>query len=95
VGFGNVMITVAATTERQTVNTGSDIAVGGALLVGLLVSHGLRNPTVGRATFPAMWATLTSAVVFSLLFPLIQQAKPAEVEGDSAPASNTPADDSK
>jgi aquaporin Z len=99
VGFGILMITVAATTEKQVVKAGSGIAVGGALLAGLLVSHGILNPAValamGLATSPAMWATLLSAVVFSLLFSLIQQAKPAEVKEDSKLVPKAQDDDSK
>lgn len=99
VGFGILMITVAATTEKQVVKAGSGIAVGGALLAGLLVSHGVLNPAVavamGLATSPAMWATLVSAVVFSLLFSLIQQAKPAEVKEESKLVSKAPAANSQ
>lgn len=97
VGFGILMVTVAATTEKQVAKAGSGIAVGGALLAGLLVSHGVLNPAValamGLATSPAMWATLLSAVAFSLLFSLIQRAKPAEVEDEPALTPKAAADD--
>ena len=99
VGFGILMLTVAATTEKQVAKAGSGIAVGGALLAGLLVSHGVLNPAValamGLATSPAVWATLLSAGVFSLLFSVIERTKPAEVEDDSAPTPNAQADDLK
>ena len=88
-GFGILMITVAATTEKQVAKAGSGIAVGGALLAGLLVSHGVLNPAValamGLATSPTIWATLLSAVVFSLIFSVIERTKPAEVHDESAP----------
>lgn len=99
VGFGILMITVAATTEKQVAKAGSGIAVGGALLAGLLVSHGVLNPAValamGLVTSPAVWATLLSAVVFSLLFSIIERTKPAEVKDKPAPTSEASADDSR
>ncbi|TDN40567.1 hypothetical protein A8B98_14175 [Hymenobacter sp. UV11] len=99
VGFGILMITVAATTEKQVAKAGSGIAVGGALLAGLLVSHGVLNPAValamGLATSPAMWATLLSAVVFSLIFSVIERTKPAEVEDGPVHTPKAQADDSK
>jgi len=96
VGFGILMITVAATTEKQVAKAGSGIAVGGALLAGLLVSHGVLNPAValamGLGTSPAVWATLGSAVVFSLVFSLIGSTAPAEVHDDDKPAPKPPTD---
>lgn len=98
-GFGILMITVAATTEKQVAKAGSGIAVGGALLAGLLVSHGVLNPAValamGLATSPTIWATLLSAVVFSLIFSVIEHTKPAEVHDESVPTPTAKADDSK
>ena len=88
-GFGILMITVAATTEKQVAKAGSGIAVGGALLAGLLVSHGVLNPAVtlamGLATSPTIWATLLSAMVFSLIFSIMERTKPAEVHDESVP----------
>lgn len=87
VGSGMLMVTVAATTEKQGAVAGSDIAVGGALLAGWLISKRVRNPAAalatGLATSPVMWATGLSAVVFRLLFPLAQHTRPAEVKDDS------------
>jgi len=98
-GFGILMITVAATTEKQVAKAGSGIAVGGALLAGLLVSHGVLNPAValamGLATSPTIWATLLSAVVFSLIFSVIERTKPAEVHDESVSTPTAKADDSK
>ncbi len=39
--FGILMLTVASTTEKQVSKAGSGIAVGGALLAGLLISNGV------------------------------------------------------
>ena len=90
VGFGILMITVVATTEKQVTKAGSGIAVGGALLAGLLLSHGVLNPAValamGLGTSPAMWATLLSAAIFSLLFSVIAETAPAEVHDADKPA---------
>jgi aquaporin Z len=84
IGFGILMLTVASTTEKQVSKAGSGIAVGGALLAGLLISNGVLNPAVaiamGLASSPAVWAALVSAVVFSLLFSLFEGAKPPEVK---------------
>ena len=96
VGFGILMVTVASTTEKQVAKAGSGIAVGGSLLAGLLVSHGVLNPAVavmmGLASSPAVWATLLSAVAFSLLFSVIQHTKPAEVKDDSKSTAEATAD---
>ena len=98
-GFGILMITMAATTEKQVAKAGSGIAVGGALLAALLVSHGVLNPAValamGLATSPTIWATLLSAVVFSLIFSVIEQTKPAEAHDESVLTPTARADDSK
>lgn len=87
--FGILMTTVAATTAKQVTITGSGIAVGKALLAGLLVSDGVLNPAValamGLATSPTIWATLLSALVFSLIFSVIEQTKPAEVHEELVP----------
>ncbi len=95
VGFGILMITVAATTEKQVAKAGSGIAVGGALLAGLLVSHGVLNPAValamGLGTSPAVWATLLSAIVFSLMFSVIERTAPAEVHTGDEPAAKAQA----
>src|SRR4028119_2043576 len=80
VGFGILMLVVAATTENRVAKAGSGIAVGGALLAGLLLSNGILNPAVaiamGEADSPAVYMTIISGVVFALLFSLFKQAKP-------------------
>ncbi|MDF7815401.1 aquaporin [Hymenobacter sp. YC55] len=83
-GFGLLMLTVAAATEKKVTKAGSGLAVGGALLAGLLVSKGILNPAVaiamGVASSPALWATLLSGVAFGGLYSLFERAKPPEVE---------------
>ncbi len=83
-GFGILMLTVAATTENKVSKSGSGIAVGGALLGGLLLSNGILNPAVAiamnEAGSPAVWMTLISGVVFGLLFSLFERAKPPKTE---------------
>jgi aquaporin Z len=83
-GFGILMLTVAATTENKVSKSGSGIAVGGALLAGLLLSNGILNPAVAiamnEAGSPAVWMTLISGVVFGLLFSLFERAKPPKTE---------------
>ena len=84
IGFGILMLVVAATTENRVAKAGSGIAVGGALLAGLLLSNGILNPAVaiamGEAGSPAVYMTVISAVVFALLFSLFKQAKPPETK---------------
>ena len=87
-GFGILMLAVVATTDKQVSKSGSGIAVGGALLAGLLVSKGILNPAVGLAmglgATPAVWAPLLSEVVFALLFSLFERAKPATLPTQEA-----------
>lgn len=83
-GFGILILAVAATTENRVSKSGSGIAVGGALLAGLLLSSGILNPAVaiamGEASSPAVWATVISGIVFGLLFSLFERAKPPETK---------------
>jgi aquaporin Z len=84
IGFGILMLTVAATTENKVSKSGSGIAVGGALLAGLLLSNGILNPAVaiamGEALSPALWITPVSGIVFCLLFSLFEKARPPKKE---------------
>lgn len=84
IGFGILILTVAATTENRVSKSGSGIAVGGALLAGLLLSNGILNPAVaiamGEANSPAVWMTIISGVVFGWLFSLFERAKPPETK---------------
>lgn len=88
IGFGILMLTVAATTENKVSKSGSGIAVGGALLAGLLLSGGILNPAVAiameEAGSPALWMTVVSGLVFGWVFSLFERAKPPETEDQSA-----------
>ena len=88
IGFGILMLTVAATTENKVSKSGSGIAVGGALLAGLLLSGGILNPAVaiamGEAGSPALWMTVISGVVFGGIFSLFERAKPPETEDQNS-----------
>ena len=84
IGFGLLMLIVAATTENKVTKAGSGIAVGGALLAGLLLSGGILNPAVAiameEAGSPALWATVISGIAFAGLYSLFEQAKPPETK---------------
>ena len=84
VGFGVLMLAVAAVTEKRVTAAGSGIAVGPALIAGLLISGGVLNPAVaismGLAATPAVWATVVSGVVFAWLFVLLKKGVPPKVE---------------
>jgi aquaporin Z len=83
-GFGILMLTVVATTENKVSKSGSGIAVGGALLAGLLMSKGILNPAVaiamGEGLSPAGWITPISGIVPCLLFSLFERARPPKTE---------------
>ncbi|BDA75101.1 transmembrane water channel; aquaporin Z [Rivularia sp. IAM M-261] len=74
VGFGILMLTVLAVYEKNVPSSGSGIAIGAALTAGLLISKGILNPAVAIAMnqtlSPATWATVLSAIVFTVLFRL-------------------------
>jgi len=84
IGFGILMLTVAATTENKVSKSGSGIAVGGSLLAGLLLSKGILNPAVAiamnEASSPALWMTVVSGIAFGLLFSLFERARPPKTE---------------
>jgi aquaporin Z len=82
-GFGLLMITVLAVSDKNVPQAGSGIAIGGALAAGLVISRGILNPAVaiamGQSLSPAIWATLLSSICFSLLYILYKvNQKPAE-----------------
>lgn len=83
-GFGILILAVAATTENKVSKAGSGIAVGGALLAGLLLSTGILNPAVaiamGKGGSPAVYMTIISGIFFGLLFSLFERAKPPETK---------------
>jgi aquaporin Z len=84
IGFAILMLTVAATTENKVSKSGSGIAVGGALLAGLLLSNGILNPAVaiamGEGLSPALWITPISGIVFGWLFSLFERARPPKAK---------------
>jgi aquaporin Z len=84
IGFAILMLTVAATTENKVSKSGSGIAVGGALLGGLLLSNGILNPAVaiamGEGLSPALWITPISGIVFGWLFSLFERARPPKAK---------------
>ncbi len=82
-GFGVLMLTVMAVSDKNVPQAGSGIAIGGALAAGLVMSRGILNPAVaiamGQVLSPATWATLLGGICFSLLFMLYEvKQKPAE-----------------
>ncbi|MEO8630533.1 MAG: hypothetical protein ABI612_20910, partial [Betaproteobacteria bacterium] len=83
-GFGILMLAVAAVTEKRVTAAGSGIAIGPALMAGLLFSGGVLNPAVaiamGLAGSWAVWATLPSAVAFALLYVLLKKGTPPKVD---------------
>ena len=86
-GFGFLMLTVVATSDKNVPQAGSGIAIGGALAAGLVTSGGILNPAVaiamGQALSPAIWATLLSGVCFSLLYQLYQLKDKPEEDSES------------
>ena len=84
IGFGVLMLAVAAVTEKRVTAAGSGIAVGPALIAGLLISGGVLNPAVaiamGLGLSPAVWATALSGVVFAWLFVLLKKGVPPKVD---------------
>ncbi len=85
-GFGFLMVTVIAVSNKIVPQAGSGIAIGGALAAGLVTSGGILNPAVaiamGQALSPATWATLLSAVVFSFIASLYIPAKKSQEDED-------------
>ena len=74
-GFGFLMLTVIAVSDKYVPRSGSGVAIGAALLAGLLASGGIVNPAiavaVGQGLSPAGWAPLLSGIAFTGLFLLV------------------------
>ena len=74
--FTFLMLTVVAVSDKYVPRAGTGLAIGAALAAGLLTSNGIINPAIavamGQALTPGTWAPLVSAVVFTLLFKLIE-----------------------
>jgi aquaporin Z len=73
-GFGILMLAVLATVGGYLPKAASGLAIGGALLAGLLTTGGILNPAVAlalgvTAVAPwAIWAPVVGAVVFAAIF---------------------------
>lgn len=84
IGFGILMLAVAAVTEKRVTAAGSGVAVGPALMAGLFISGGVLNPAVaiamGLTTSPAVWITPLSGIAFALLYVLLKKGIPPKVE---------------
>lgn len=84
IGFGILMLAVAAVTEKRVTAAGSGVAVGPALMAGLFISGGVLNPAVaiamGLITSPAVWITPLSGIAFALLYVLLKKGIPPKVD---------------
>jgi aquaporin Z len=86
-GFGFLMVTVIAASNKIIPQSASGIAVGGALAAGLVTSGGILNPAVaiamGQTLSPATWATLLSAVVFSFIASFYLSSKKSQEDEEN------------
>ena len=84
IGFGILMLAVAAVTEKRVTAAGSGVAVGPALMAGLFISGGVLNPAVaiamGLTTSPAVWATPLSGITFALTYAMLKKGIPPKVD---------------
>ena len=80
------MLTVLAVSTTFVPKSASGVAIGAALLAGLLTTRGVLNPAIalamGLGGTPALWGPLAGALVFG---PLALLYLPS---GDTAPASS-------
>ena len=87
-GFAFLMLTVVAVSDKYVPRAGTGLAIGAALAAGLLTSKGIINPAIavamGQALTPGTWAPLVSAVVFTVLFTLIEPKGGAQEQGTGA-----------
>src|SRR5919199_1539457 len=87
-GFAFLMLTVVAVSDKYVPRAGTGLAIGAALAAGLLTSNGIINPAIavamGQALTPGTWAPLASAVVFTVLFTLIEPKGGPQEQGASA-----------
>ena len=70
-GVGFLILTVLAVSTKAVPKSGSGVAIGAALLAGLLATHGVLNPAIalamGLGLSAALWAPLVGALVFAPL----------------------------
>jgi len=87
VGVGFLVLTVLAVSTKFVPKSGSGIAIGAALLAGLLATRGVLNPAIalamGLGGTPALWGPLVGALIFG---PLALLYLPS---GDNKPAPAT------
>jgi len=100
IGVGFLVLTVLAVSTKFVPKSGSGVAIGAALLAGLLTTRGVLNPAIalamGLAGTPALWGPLVGALVFgplALLYlpsgdttpaPSADNTKPAHARGSGA-----------
>lgn len=88
VGVGFLVLTVLAVSTKAVPKSGSGVAIGAALLAGLLTTHGVLNPAIalamGLSLSAALWAPLVGALVFAplALLYLPKNDKTGAGEGD-------------
>ena len=72
IGFGFLMVIVAAVSDKHVPKAGSGIAIGAALAAALVTTQGILNPAIalamGQALSGATWAPVVGGVLFSALF---------------------------
>ncbi len=92
VGVGFLVLTVLAVSTKFVPKSGSGVAIGAALLAGLLTTRGVLNPAIalamGLGGTPALWAPLAGALVFgplALLYLPSSDKKPAPSDDTKKP----------
>jgi len=92
IGVGFLVLTVLAVSTKFVPKSGSGVAIGAALLAGLLTTRGVLNPAIalamGLGGTPALWGPLAGALVFgplALLYLPSSDKKPAP-SADKKPA---------
>lgn len=96
VGVGFLVLTVLAVSAKAVPKSGSGVAIGAALLAGLLATHGVLNPAIalamGLGLSAALWAPLAGALVFAplaVLYLPTAGGKPAPVGDDTSEEAPT------
>jgi aquaporin Z len=97
-GFAFLMLAVIAVADHYVPSAGSDVAIGAALLAGLLVSKGILNPAIalaeGQERSAALWAPVLSGLVFTGIFLLLAPGTPrVAAEREQAEATENQPDE--